>query len=111
MRVGASILIISDRKAGPQRAIIPAALAVGGVHYHLIREGLRMNASLVMESGEARETHHFAVLIGYGANAVNPYLALDAAREAVQRGRIRDKTVDENAVVKNYIKKPRKRAC
>jgi glutamate synthase (ferredoxin) len=104
VRVGASILIISDRKAGPQRAIIPAALAVGGVHYHLIREGLRMNASLVMESGEARETHHFAVLIGYGANAVNPYLALDAAREAVQRGRIRDKTVDENTVVKNYIK-------
>ncbi|HEY3342275.1 MAG TPA: glutamate synthase-related protein, partial [Anaerolineae bacterium] len=104
VRVGARILIISDRKAGPQRAIIPAALATGAVHYHLIREGLRMNASIVVESGEARETHHFAVLIGYGANALNPYLALDAARESVQRGRIRDKTVDENTVVKNYIK-------
>ena len=63
-----------------------------------------MNASIVVESGEARETHHFAVLIGYGVNAINPYLALDAARESVQRGRIRDKTVDENTVVKNYIK-------
>jgi glutamate synthase (ferredoxin) len=104
VRVGASILIISDRKTGPQRAAIPAALAVGAVHFHLIREKLRMNASIVVESGEARETHHFAVLIGYGAAAVNPYLALDTAREAVQRGRIRDKTVDENEVVKHYIK-------
>ncbi|MCL5994804.1 MAG: glutamate synthase-related protein, partial [Chloroflexi bacterium] len=88
----------------PQRAIIPAALAVGAVHHHLIRQKLRMNASLVVESGEAREVHHFAVLIGYGASAVNPYLALDTAREAVQRGRIRDKSVDENTVVKHYIK-------
>ncbi len=104
VRVGASILIISDRKTGPQRAIIPMALAVGAVHFQLIREKLRMKASIVVESGEARETHHFAVLIGYGASAINPYLALDTARETVQRGRIRDKTVDENAVVKNYIK-------
>ncbi len=104
VRVGATILIISDRKTGPQRAPIPAALAVGAVHFHLIREQLRMHASIEVESGEARETHHFAVLIGYGASAVNPYLALDTAREAVQRGRIRDKTVDESAVVRNYIK-------
>jgi len=104
VRVGASLLIISDRKTGPQRAPIPAPLAVGAVHYHLIRAGLRMHASLIVESGEARETHHFAVLIGYGASAVNPYLALDTAREAVQRGRIRDKSVSENDVVKNYIK-------
>ncbi|MCL5275705.1 MAG: glutamate synthase-related protein [Chloroflexi bacterium] len=104
VRVGATILIISDRKTGPQRGPIPAALAVGAVHYHLIRSQLRMHASIVVESGEVRETHHFAVLIGYGASAVNPYLALDTAREAVQRGRIRDKTVDESAVVRNYIK-------
>ncbi len=104
VRVGASLLIISDRKTGPQRAPIPAAMSVGAVHFHLIRTGLRMHASLIVESGETRETHHFAVLIGFGASAVNPYLALDTARESVQRGRIRDKTVDENTVVKNYIK-------
>ena len=104
VRVGASILILSDRKAGPQRGVIPALLAVGAVHFHLIREHLRMQCSLISETGEARETHHFATLIGYGASAVNPYLALDAARETVQRGRVRDKTLDECAVVTNYVK-------
>ncbi len=104
VRVGASILIISDRKAGPQRAPIPSLLAVGAVHHHLMRCGLRSRASIVVESGEARETHHFAVLLGYGASAVNPYLALDTAREAVQRGRVREKSLTEVDVVKNYIK-------
>ncbi len=104
VRVGATILILSDRKAGPQRGVIPALLAVGAVHFHLIRQQLRMQCSLISETGEARETHHFATLIGYGAAAVNPYLALDTAREAVQRGRVRDKTLDENAVVQNFIK-------
>ena len=84
--------------------MIPALLAVGAVHHHLIRQELRMQCSLICETGEARETHHFACLIGYGASAINPYLALDTAREAVQRGRVRDKTCDENAVVKNYVK-------
>ena len=102
--VGATILIISDKKTGPQRAPIPALLAMGAVHHHLIRSGLRMRTSLISESGEARETHHFATLIGYGATAVNPYLALDTAREAVQRGKVRDKTMTEEQVVKNYVK-------
>jgi glutamate synthase (ferredoxin) len=104
VRVGASILIISDRKTGPQRAVIPALLAVGAVHHHLMRKGLRSKASLVVESGEARETHHFAVLLGYGASAINPYLALDTARETVQRGKVRDKSLTEGDVVKRYIK-------
>ncbi len=104
VRVGATILIISDRKAGPQRAPIPSLLAVGAVHHHLMRCGLRSRASIVVESGEARETHHFAVLLGYGASAINPYLALDTAREAVQRGRVREKSLTEVDVVKNYIK-------
>ncbi|MDW8395154.1 MAG: glutamate synthase-related protein [Anaerolineae bacterium] len=104
VRVGASILIISDRRAGPQRALIPSLLAVGAVHHHLMRRGLRSRASLVVESGEVRETHHFAVLLGYGASAINPYLALDTAREAVQQGRVRDKTLSEVDVVQRYIK-------
>ena len=104
VRFGASILILSDKKAGPQRAVIPALLAVGAVHHHLMRCGLRSRASLVVESGEAREVHHFAVLLGYGASAINPYLALDTAREAVQNGRVRDKSLSESDVVKRYIK-------
>ncbi|NJM40999.1 MAG: hypothetical protein HC853_09595 [Anaerolineae bacterium] len=67
VRVGASLLIISDKKTGPQRAVIPALLAMGAVHHHLMRKGLRNRCSLISESGEAREVHHFAVLIGYGA--------------------------------------------
>jgi len=104
VRDGASILILSDRRTGPHDAPIPALLAMGAVHHHLIRQQLRMKCSLISESGEARETHHFATLIGYGAQAVNPYLALDTAREAVQRGKVRDKTVTEEQVVKNYVK-------
>ena len=69
-----------------------------------MRCGLRSRASIVVESGEARETHHFAVLLGYGASAINPYLALDTAREAVQRGQVRKKSLTEVDVVKNYIK-------
>jgi glutamate synthase (ferredoxin) len=104
VRVGASILIVSDKKTGPQRAVIPALLAVGAVHHHLMRKGLRSKVSIVVESGEARETHHFAVLLGYGASAINPYLALDTARETVQRGKVRDKSLTESDVVKRYIK-------
>ncbi|MDW8053786.1 MAG: glutamate synthase-related protein [Anaerolineae bacterium] len=104
VRVGASILIISDRRSGPQRAPIPSLLAVGAVHHHLMRCGLRWRASIIVESGEVRETHHFATLLGYGASAINPYLALDTAREAVQQGRVRDKSLSEVEVVRRYIK-------
>lgn len=102
--LGASILVISDRKTSAQRLPIPALMAVGAVHHHLLKQQLRNRVSLISESGEARETHHFAALIGYGASAVNPYLALDSAREAVQSGRVRDKTLTEEQVVKNYVK-------
>ena len=70
-----NILILSDRATGPDRVPIPAALATAAVHHHLIRQGLRMQTGLVIETGEAREVHHFCVLAGYGAEAVNPYLA------------------------------------
>ncbi len=75
MRGGAHILVISDEKADVHTLPIPSLLAIGAVHHHLIRQGLRMRASLICASGEPREVHHFAALIGYGANAVYPYLA------------------------------------
>ena len=73
---GITLLVLSDKDVSPDFAPIPMALAVGAVHHHLIREGKRMRVSLIAETGDAREEHHFAVLIGYGAAAVNPYLAL-----------------------------------
>jgi glutamate synthase (ferredoxin) len=104
IKSGVSILILSDKDMSEMCAPIPALLAVGAVHHYLVRVGLRWSCSLIVESGEAREVHHMAALIGFGANAVNPYLALDTAREAIQRGKVRDKTMTENDAVKNYIK-------
>jgi len=74
---GHNILIISDRAVGATQVAIPAALALSAIHQHLVREGLRTTAGLVVETGSAREVHHFAVLAGYGAEAVHPYLALE----------------------------------
>src|SRR3954451_2261417 len=74
---GDNILILSNRNAGKERVPIPALLAVAGVHHHLVREGTRLQAGLVVESGEPREPHHIACLLGYGASAVNPYLAFE----------------------------------
>jgi glutamate synthase domain-containing protein 2 len=76
VREGAQVLVLSDRGVDADHAFIPAILALGAVHNHLVRGDLRVKCDLVIESGEPRETHHFAVLIGYGAAAVNPYLAL-----------------------------------
>jgi glutamate synthase domain-containing protein 2/glutamate synthase domain-containing protein 1/glutamate synthase domain-containing protein 3 len=78
---GDNILILSDRGAGADRAPIPALLAVAGVHHHLVREGTRLQAGLVVESGEPREVHHIACLLGYGASAVCPYLAFETLFE------------------------------
>jgi glutamate synthase (NADPH/NADH) large chain len=72
-----NVLILSDRATSAERIPIPAALATGAVHHHLIRQGLRMQTGLVIETGEAREVHHFCVLAGYGAEAVNPWLAFE----------------------------------
>ncbi len=75
---GKNILIISDRAVGPAQLAIPALLALSAIHQHLVREGLRTTAGLVVETGTAREVHHFGVLAGYGAEAVHPYLALES---------------------------------
>ena len=77
IRTGHNILIISDRKMVRENVAIPALLALSAIHQHLVREGLRTTAGLVVETGTAREVHHFAVLAGYGAEAVHPYLAME----------------------------------
>ncbi|MFM7326150.1 MAG: glutamate synthase large subunit, partial [Nodosilinea sp.] len=74
---GTSLIILSDRGVGPEQAAIPALLAVAGLHHHLIRNGTRTQVGIVLESGEPREVHHFALLIGYGCGAINPYLVFD----------------------------------
>ncbi len=83
---GDNILILSDRQAGAERAPLPALLAVGAVHHHLVREGTRLQAGLVVESGEPREVHHIACLLGYGASAVCPYLAFETLFDMFDRG-------------------------
>ncbi len=77
IRLGFNLLIVTDRKVNSERVAIPALLAVGGIHQHLVRKGLRTSTGLVVETGSARETHHFALLGGFGAAAVHPYLALE----------------------------------
>ncbi len=85
---GANILVLSDRAVGPTRVAIPSLLAVGAIHHHLVRAGTRLQAGLVVESGEPRSVQSVAVLIGYGAAAVNPYLMLATIRELVDEGRL-----------------------
>ena len=84
--LGANIIVLSDRNANATNAPIPSLLLTAAVHNHLVREKERTRAGLVVESGDAREVHHFALLIGYGAAAVNPYLALDSVAEMVRDG-------------------------
>ncbi len=83
---GNTLIILSDRAVSRQRAPIPSLLAVAAVHHHLIDAGERMHASLIVESGEPREVHHCAALLGYGANAINPWLAFQAIEEALAEG-------------------------
>jgi glutamate synthase (NADPH/NADH) large chain len=96
-----NILVLSDRAQGPDRIPIPAALATAAVHHHLVRQGLRMQTGLVVETGEAREVHHFCVLAGYGAEAINPYIAFETL-EQLRELKYSDLTAAQ--VEKNYIK-------
>ncbi len=96
-----NILILSDRAVGEGRIAVPALLATAAVHHHLVRQGLRMQTGLVVETGEAREVHHFCVLAGYGAEAINPYLAF----ETLEQIRVRQHLpLKSSEVQKNYIK-------
>jgi glutamate synthase domain-containing protein 2/glutamate synthase domain-containing protein 1/glutamate synthase domain-containing protein 3 len=99
---GASLIILSDRGAGPERAAIPSLLAIGGIHQHLVRRGKRHLCALVIETGEAREVHHFACLIGFGASGVNPYLAFETIRDLQDRGHL-PAGLSAQAAAENYI--------
>ena len=101
VRDGINIIILSDRNAGSDRIPIPSLLACAAVHHHLIREGLRTSVGLVVESGEPREVHHFACLAGYGAEAINPYLAFETL--IAMKDELPQK-LDEKEIVKRYIK-------
>jgi len=103
VRNGFTILILSDRNADAFQAPIPSLLAIGAIHHHLVREGLRGATSLVAEVGDAWEVHHFATLLGFGASAVNPYLALASLADLHSQGKLKGKdTVEE--VVYSYKK-------
>jgi glutamate synthase (NADPH/NADH) large chain len=99
---GYTILILSDRDMDRDRVPIPSLLATSGVHHHLVREGKRTRCALVVESGSAREVHHCALLLGYGAGAVNPYLAFETLGDMIRQGQLLGVTHEK--AVKNYIK-------
>jgi glutamate synthase (NADPH/NADH) large chain len=99
---GAKIIILSDRHASPELAPIPALLLVSAVHHHLIQEKTRTRVGLVVETGEAREVHHMALLLGYGAAAVNPYLAFDSIEDMLRSGDLGD--LNPRKAFRNYVK-------
>jgi len=100
---GANLLILSDRGVDAAHAPIPSLLACAGLHHHLVREGLRTRAGLIIECGDAREVHHFALLLGYGAGTINPYLAFETLDEMIGQGMIRPE-VDHAEAVRRYRK-------
>ncbi|OXS61647.1 glutamate synthase large subunit [Cohnella sp. CIP 111063] len=99
---GHNILILSDKGVDADNAPIPSLLAVSALHHHLIRQGTRTKVSILLESGEPREVHHFALLVGYGVSAVNPYLAFETLDDLIRQGMIRN--ISHEKAVKNFIK-------
>ena len=102
LEAGVSFVILSDRDSNRELAPIPSLLSLSAVHHHLIREGTRTRAGLLVECGDARDVHHVATLIGYGASAVNPYLALETAEDMVVQGQITGITAERSS--KNMVK-------
>ncbi|MEA3419565.1 MAG: glutamate synthase large subunit [Campylobacterota bacterium] len=100
---GYQVIILSTRGIGKSKAAIPTLLATSAVHQHLVKKGIRTNCGLVVESGEPREIHHFATLIGYGANAVNPLLAFETIEDMRKRKMISE-DISHDQAVSNYIK-------
>ncbi|HWP57747.1 MAG TPA: glutamate synthase large subunit [Candidatus Acidoferrales bacterium] len=99
---GATILILSDKGVDRTHAPIPALLACSGLHHHLIRSGTRTRVGLVVESGEPREVHHFCLLLGYGAQAINPYLAFECLNDMIKEGMLEN--ISYHDAVKGYVK-------
>ena len=100
---GKNIIIISDRNSTESKAPIPSLLAIGAVHHHLVKKKLRTRAGLVVEAGDIRETHHFATVIGYGASAINPYLALESLIHLNEKGAFA-KDIPQNQLFHNFQK-------
>jgi glutamate synthase (ferredoxin) len=99
---GVNVMVLSDRGISAKNAPIPALLAVAGLHHHLIRQGTRTRVGIVLESGEPREVHHFALLIGYGCSAINPYLAFESLDDMIHEGLLPG--LDHQTAVKKFIK-------
>ncbi|MDA3859715.1 MAG: glutamate synthase large subunit [Melioribacteraceae bacterium] len=106
MKDGYTILILSDKGVGNDKVAIPSLLATSGLHHYLTRRGTRTLASIIVETGEAREMHHFATLIGYGGNVVNPYLAFEIINNEFEKGNLQ--VEDYKVAEKNYLKSIRK---
>lgn len=102
IEAGKNILILSDRGLDKDNVAIPSLLAVAGLHHHLIRAGTRTRGGILLESGEPREVHHFSALIGYGATAINPYLAFESLDDMIRQKLLPD--LDHKTAIKNYIK-------
>ena len=100
---GCELVILSDRAVDESHIAIPTLLACGSVHHHLVRQGTRTRIGLVLETGEAREVHHHCMLIGYGADAINPYLAFEVLWN-LRLEKTVDSSLDDEKLVKNYIK-------
>ncbi len=105
---GRTIVVLSDRGVNAEKAPIPALLALAGIHHHLIRVGKRSQCSLIVETGEAREVHHFALLVGFGAAAINPYLAFETLQDMVNQGMLpgqdgNDQADESTDIINKYI--------
>jgi glutamate synthase (ferredoxin) len=103
IRARANLIILSHRYVGPDLAPIPSLLACSGLHHHLVREGLRTRCGLILEAGDAREVHHFALLLGYGAGSINPYLAFETIDDMIRQGLVKS-DIDHKEAVKRYRK-------
>ena len=106
IKSGATILILSDRQVDKQYAPIPSLLATSGLHHHLVREGSRTKATLIVETGDAREVHHYCLLIGYGASAINPYLAFETLDDMIRQNLLTG--IDHRKAVNHYTKAVKK---
>ncbi len=101
---GDALIVLSDRATSAERVAMSALAATGAVHHHLVKQSKRTRIGIVVESGEAREVHHFCLLVGYGADAINPYLAFQSLRQARLDGALTDEFVDDETIVKAYRK-------
>ena len=100
---GYELVVLTDRSMDKKHVALPALLACGAVHHHLVRRGTRTRIGLILETGEAREVHHLAMLIGYGADAINPYMAFEMLWNLRREGLL-DSALDDDKLVKNYLK-------